>query len=220
MQRRRRKLGARITCASCGHENVVPLGDARKVLYIALCAGGVLLACPCIGVVAAIALTGFTGPNKTRVRQSECTTNLKSWFLMQRTHQPGYALSVDAVGFVPERGNRYAYFAGPGPLEDRGLMEAQHGTDAVGYGVDTALRTDAEPVTFEQLPPEVAGLVGLRGSQCPMGPDCSITLACAGNIDGDGTLDVWTISTANRIGPDGEQYPAGEPMPHINDFKH
>ncbi len=175
------------------------------------CVFGVL---PCI--LAAIALPMFTRHN-VRARQAECITNLRHWYTLQRTQQRGFMLPVDKVGFVASSGNRYAYFAGPGPLEERGDPEAQHRPDAVGYGVDVFKHKRADPITFEQLPPDVAGLVGLRGPQCPRGPDCSITLACAGNLDGDATLDVWSISTGDRPTEDGMTILAGALFNHVND---
>ncbi len=152
-----------------------------------------------------------------RPRQHECEMNLKWWFTVQRTRPRGGALEVDTVDFRIERGNRYAYFAGPGPIEDRSVSEPRHGPDAVGYGVDLSKHKNLKPITLETLPPQVASLAGFRGSQCPQGADCSITLLCAGNIDRDDTLDVWSISTVERTGPDGERYMPGEPVHHVND---
>jgi hypothetical protein len=60
-----------------------------------------------------------------------------------------------------------------------------------------------------ELPTSVRDEVGLMG-KCP---DCSITIACAGNVDNDETLDIWTISTADRPGA-----PAGTLRQEVDDI--
>jgi hypothetical protein len=187
---------------------------SRRALYLLL--GGVALACPCLGVLGAITAAGWT-QTSVRPRQSECNLNLKSWFVTQRVRQRDFDLAIDKVGFSPERGNRYAYFAGPGPIEERSAQQARGGEGAVGVGVDTWRHPNLRPITFEDLPPDVAAITGLGGSGCPDVSACDITLVCAGNIDNDDTLDVWSISTRDRTGPDGTPYAEGEPMPHVND---
>lgn len=192
-------------------------GRSGFVTFIIIAA---VMVVPCTGILAAIAIPNFIR-FQSRAKQAECKTNLKSWYIAQRANSvgDGFSLSVDKVGFQLERGNRYAYFAGPGPIEARGGPSAEHGEDAVGYDVDTFRFQDARPVTLEQLPADVAGSVGFSGSQCPEGPDCDVTMACAGNVDRDDTLDVWTISTGPRTGPDGERYRPGEPIHHVDDLK-
>jgi hypothetical protein len=203
------------TCAACGHETRVPAAQAPSTGRSRL-AWAAVLAFPFLGLLAGLALP-FQIRFAARPRQSECEGNLKSWFVQQRTRQQGVALELDTVGFSPERGNRYAYFAGPAPLEDRSRVEVSRPKGAVGIGVDTWRHETVRPITFEDLPPDVARITGLSGGQCPQGPDCAITLVCAGNIDQDATLDVWSISTEDRIGPDGESSPAGELMRHVDD---
>ncbi len=213
-----RAPGSSVSCGACGNMTAVPARKSGKGLFVTLLIGAVVLTVPCIGILAAIAIPNFIR-FQSRAKQSECRTNLKSWYTGQRAYQfeGGLSLSVDRVGFVPERGNRYAYFAGPGPIEERSGLDARHGEDAVGFGVDTFKFQGAQPITLEQLPPDVASTVGFSGTQCPEGPDCGITMACAGNIDRDDTLDVWSISTVERTGPDGERYMPGEPVHHVND---
>jgi hypothetical protein len=167
----------------------------------------------------AVVLPGWTPlVGKARARQSECKANLKALFTSQKAYQAEkdtFEPRLDAVGAFVERGNRYAYFAGPGPMEDRG-GETRVGTkEAVAIGVDTLRHKKAEPLTFDRLPPEVASQVGRSGT-CP-GEDCAITLACVGNVDEDDTLDVWSISTKERKDRDGNPVPPGEPLVHVDD---
>lgn len=218
-----RAPGARLTCASCGNTTTVPVrgGGSRKTPWLAIVLGGFALMVPCMGILAAIAIPNFIR-FQSRAKQAECKVNLKAWYMGQRAYanqEGGFSVAVDRVGFAPERGNRYAYFAGPGPIETRTGPDARHGEDAVGFGVDTFRFKDARPVTLEQLPPDVARLAGLSGSQCPEGPDCVATMVCAGDIDRDDTLDVWSVSTVDRTGPDGERYMAGEPIHLVDDLR-
>lgn len=211
--------GASIVCGSCGNTTFVPARrGSNKGLFIGLAIGAAVLMVPCIGIMAAIAIPNFIR-FQGRSKQMECKVNLKAWFTGQRysTDEGGLSARVDRVGFAPERGNRYAYFAGSGPIEDRGSADARHGEDAVGFGVDTFRHQGARAITFKQLPPEVARGVGISG-ECPEGPDCGITMVCAGDLDRDDTLDVWSISTVDRVDASGEQWRAGEPIQHVNDL--
>jgi type IV pilus assembly protein PilA len=52
-------------------------------------------------------------------------------------------------------------------------------------------------------------LIGVQGSD--------FTAACIGNIDNDPTLDVWTISSAERTDASGGTVPPGTPLNEVND---
>jgi hypothetical protein len=66
----------------------------------------------------------------------------------------------------------------------------------------------------ERLPDEVRGQLGVHGA-CP---DCSLTLACAADLDDDATLDVWSIASGPRRRPDGPEVRGGEPFHHVDDL--
>ncbi len=186
--------GSGITCA-CGNVTSVQGGTSRKTLYIILGVVAVLLACPCVGILSAIAIPNFIR-FQARSKQSECKVNLKSWYSAQRAHYVEantYESDIKKVGFLPERGNRYAYFAGKGPLESRTQAQAAPVEGAVGVDVDTFKHVNMKPVSLDDLPQDVVERLGVSGP-CP---DCNITMACAGNVDNDDTLDVWVISTGS-----------------------
>jgi hypothetical protein len=63
------------------------------------------------------------------------------------------------------------------------------------------------------LPP--LGELGVKG-ECP---DSEVTVACVGNVDVDETLDVWSVSTRDRIGAAGTRVRAGEAMLHVEDTR-
>jgi type IV pilus assembly protein PilA len=208
--------GASVTC-TCGNVLVVPKkGMSRTLLFVLIGAGLVVLACPCLGILSAIAIPNFIR-YQARARQAECKVNLKSFYVVTRTDMESEGGRVDfsKLRFLPERGNRYAYFVGQGPMEDRGSPQATGTEGAQAVGVDTFKYPTLRPLTFQDLPPDVAAQVGVSG-QCP---DCSITIACAGDIDNvsSDSPDVWSISTKDRQTDEGELIPAGQPYNHVND---
>ncbi len=168
------------------------------------------------GILAAIAIPNFL-KYQARSKQSECQANLRAFFTAEKAYyqeKDSYSASISDVGFEPERGNRYAYFASAtGPLEDRSgasLSPAVAGPGgASGVGVDVFRFPDLRPLQASDLPPLLAGSVplGLTG-QCPA---CQITMACASTLSAGGSLDVWSISTQVRFGPRGI-IRAGEPF--------
>jgi type IV pilus assembly protein PilA len=79
---------------------------------------------------------------------------------------------------------------------------AEEGVGELGGPVDRA------------LPHTVLDQLGLKGT-CPL---CEITIGCAMNLDADATLDVWTVSTAQRVGPLGPLEP-GELSNDVNDLE-
>jgi type II secretory pathway pseudopilin PulG len=206
------KPGASVTC-ECGNVMAVPKAGTPW-LIILLGMGG--LAVMCTGILAAIAIPNFMR-FQSRAKQAECRTYLRSFYVGQLSasgEAGGYPRELAKAQFAPERGNRYAYFVEAGPMEDRSGPQAQGVEEARAIGVDTFQYKDAQPITFAQLPPQVAQQAGLSG-ECP---DCRITLVCAGNIDRDDTLDVWSISTGERT-VEGKSVPAGEPLHHVDDVK-
>lgn len=208
--------GSSVTCV-CGNVLMVPKkGMSRTVLAILIGVGVVGLACPCLGVLSAIAIPNFIR-FQARARQAECKTNLKSFFtaamVAKEDGQPQMDLSKPE--FEPERGNRYAYFLGPGPMEERNSAQVESPKGAMAIGVDTFKWSTVRAFTFKDLPPDVASQVGVSGT-CP---DCSITMACAGDIDNNpsDSPDVWSISTQDRKTAQGELIPAGQPYNDVND---
>jgi hypothetical protein len=207
------KPGSSVEC-QCGNVVVVPKSGMSRTLLVVLILGGfVVLACPCL---AAISIPNFIR-FQARARQSECNTNLRSLYTGLRVSLPqmeGSTVSLSQIGFSPERGNRYSYFLGAGPMEDRSGMQAQGGEQTLAVGVDTFKFPNLRVYTLEDLPQEVAEQVGIQGT-CP---DCEFTVACAGDVDNspEDTPDVWTVSSKDRT-INGEQVPAGMPYNHVND---
>ncbi len=157
-----------------------PVGNSNKtLLIIALIVGGLLVFCMCSGVLAAIAIPNFVR-FQARSKQAECKTTLKSMYVAQQAYfaeKADYADdAADLSMFSTVGSKRYTYFGGPELI------------------INPTSRESA-PVDEDSLPP-LAGdqLPGVEG-ECP---DCTFVGACAGNIDTDDTLDVWSISSAAR----------------------
>ncbi|QSQ23961.1 fimbrial protein [Pyxidicoccus parkwayensis] len=211
--------GSGITCA-CGNVTIVSRGSSRKTLYIILGAVAVFMVCPCVGgIMSAIAIPNFI-KFKARSKQAECKMNLKAWYTAQKAHfnsASAYDPDLSVVGFAPERANRYAYFAGEGPMESRAQAAAEPVANAVAVDVDTFKYPTLRSLSAADLPRDVVDRLGLSG-QCPK---CNITLACAGNVDSDDTLDVWVISTGDLDlqDEDGKPVRAGVPANIVNDIR-
>ena len=174
----------------------------RKMRRTLITIGLLCASLPCIG-----------GGHPTR--QPECSMNLKSLFVGLRTQQQvSPSANLDSIGFTPERGNRYAYFLGIGPMEDRSAQEAMHPVGKMGVGVDTFRHKDARNLTLQDLPPELAKLAGPQGTP----PDLEFVALCAGDTDNNplDTPDIWSIATMDRV-IDGVPVTVGEPYNHVND---
>ena len=172
-----------------------------------------------VGIMAAIAIPNFIR-FQARAKQSECKANLKSVFTAEMSYfqkEDRYSPLPHEIGFSPERGNRYAYFLDVrGSLQDRSSLQlSPPGEGETGIGVDTFRYGTMRPLTLDDMSAALAGRLepGIEG-RCP--EDCSFVAVCAGNLDQDDTLDVWSISSEDRtVG--GQPVPAGAPFNHVND---
>ncbi|MFZ5443839.1 MAG: pilin [Myxococcota bacterium] len=171
-----------------------PAFAARKTLAIITLAFGVIYV-PVVGILAAIAIPNFIR-FQARSKQSECKLELKTAFTAQRSYfleNDKYTDSPTAMGFSPEPG-RYLYLISlAGRLEPK---RSQTPADKLLAGVPAELRDS----------------LGVTG-ECPR---CTVTMACAGNIDNDPTIDVWSVSSEPRV-IRGEEVPAGVPWNEVND---
>lgn len=160
-----------------------------------LAALGVAVMC-CLGV-AVLAVPNFLKFG-ARSKEFECKANLKALFVAQKAHfadEDTFATDAETLGFVPES-TRYSYLIAPGQVVPSNIR-----------GGDPRGLVEATPGTIRQS-------LGVHG-KCP---DCFVTMACTGNIDGDPGVDVWTISTRARV-IQGEDVPAGEPHHDVDDLK-
>ena len=171
-----------------------------------------------IGILAAIAIPNFI-KFQARSKQSEAKANLKAMFTAEKAfyqEKDRFSTAVGEVGFSPERNNRYAYFlASSGGLDDRSGPTAATATTAAGISVDVF-----KGYTAVSSPPALTcgGSLGIT-NVANIGP--VFVGEASGNVDGDVTLDIWSISTDGRslaAGCDhGSNIASGEPANDQND---
>ncbi len=165
-----------------------------------------------------------------RAASSEAKANLKQLMLDQRNYSDeagrrrrpeGYGATFDAIGFNPESGNGYTYFAADiGPMAHRpGDGPAPKGVVVIGYDQDrylappppssysatgcplTLTPTDTE---YRRGPKEPKGL-GLAEPYVFVG-------AAAANLDEDADFDCWSVATFNRVSASGEVIYSNQPF--------
>jgi type IV pilus assembly protein PilA len=183
-----------------------------------------------VGLLSGIATARFS-VSQARSKQAEATTNLKSMFAAEKAFfadKGRYSGFVHEIGFSPERNNRYAYFVGQGAelvLRDNATETITATSDAIGYDEFKYTNTAPFDVTLNVIPTPRCG----RGAGFTQGvDDASIpgtpiwTGAAQGQIDNDATMDLWSISTMNRLAnascdSANANNPAGEPLVELND---
>lgn len=159
------------------------------------------------GVVVAIAVPNFLRFN-VRAKQAEVRTNLKAAFTAERSFElehERYSEVVDEVGFAPVTGNLYLYaFSG---------RAAEPGSRTFIAADPRRNPTMSLEVLERAAPPVLWENVGLRGS-CPK--HCVLTVVAGANLDDDATIDVWSVSTKDRV-IDDVTVPAGTPFNDVDD---
>ncbi|HVG62880.1 MAG TPA: prepilin-type N-terminal cleavage/methylation domain-containing protein [Hyalangium sp.] len=186
-----------------------------------------------IGVLASIAIPSLLRM-QARARQAEVGTNLKSFYTSMRTLQRKPPVDMHAVGFAPDRGNRYSYHLEDTctTYEDRSTLVAQMNTPDSCLGADS-FRHDGALDWYTPMPPTSATWVGAD-------PSMSVNSGIygtedvwdfigygAGDVDADPNdgADTWIISSADgEVAPScpstggvTDQIVAGEPYNTHND---
>lgn len=148
-----------------------------------------------------------------RTRQTECREQLYALYAAQtRLHASNqrYTTQLSELD-VPFKAGRYVYrLAASGPLWTGGPVGPEH----TGIGLGTPHRAGDTSETLEAgVPTLLRETLGVSGS-CP---GCSVTLLCVGNLDDDDTVDVWSISSAERADAAGEKIAPGLLWNHVDD---
>jgi type IV pilus assembly protein PilA len=163
-----------------------------------------------------VVLLGACIKTAAREKSQECKVNLKMAFIsavaFRYEHEKGpHSPFIHEIGFAPERGNRYAYFLAEAPrMQERRTATVTSAPDEAGVEADVFKFGKPASVTWAQMPKRYAGgvQVGTEGT-CP---ECSFTFACGAQLDGDPQLDVWSISSKDRVTSTGYVISAGEPF--------
>ena len=188
-----------------------------------------------IGILAAIAIPNFVR-FQARARQAEASNNLKSLYTSLRTQQRMPGTAIRAVGFSPERGNRFAYRlddACAGTHEQRVLIDAQRAAGDTCIGADVFKFSGFLPVAATGIMPYPADrgsvtwsaraqaltptapsdtTAGIFGAQDNWGFVASAT-GDVDNTPGDNS-DFWVISGEDGVYTLG--CPTGQPTQNIS----
>jgi len=147
-----------------------------------------------VGMLAAIAIPNFIRYQAV-AKQNECKVNLRALSNAQEGYRAAhgrYAGTFAELEFAVPAGNRYAYLLSESavlPIDARYRLPA--GFDPVA---------EARALSLS---------VGVSGDR--------FLAACVGNIDNDPTVDVWTVSSEDRLQPGGSPVPAGTPKNEVDD---
>jgi type IV pilus assembly protein PilA len=210
-----------VTCVGCGNRFAAgpPVaaapskGPSTAIIIGIIAVVSVPVVVAIIGILAAIAIPNFIR-FQSRSKQTECKANLKALAMGARAYfeeNNRYTTRLSELGFAPERGNRYAYFAGEGTLERRDGATAERSDNDTQIGVDRFRFPEMRELGPDDIPRQL--FAGIEGT-CP---DCTFTAVCIANLDSDDTLDAWSVSTKERQSPSGETIPAGVPFNDVND---
>jgi type IV pilus assembly protein PilA len=166
-----------------------------------------------------VKLIDFLVARSERNHQEECLENLRAICFAERMAQAKgqpFASHVSELPAPIPEGNRFAYFLGTGPLEDRAQDAGASPPQATGVGVDPhgwqVPPGMKQLVAVSDLPSRFFGGVPLGASGTCPGPTCQFVAACAGNLDVDDDLDVWSVSTAPRESDGGSSASPCEPV--------
>lgn len=77
----------------------------------------------------------------------------------------------------------------------------------------TLVHLSGENDIDQAVPQLVRNAIGLHGA-CPA---CAITMLCVAQLDADPSVDVWTLSTTDRVGSRGEKIPGGIAWNEVDD---
>ena len=160
-----------------------------------------------IGILAAIAIPNFI-KYQGRSKQAEAKQALKAYFMAERhyfSEADQYTNDMGAVGFAPERGNRYAYksMVAPTTYQSRSAAILPVLTSYQGLEVDCYRLGSG--CTGQPIRPTLAAFTvtcetGI--SPCPTdtavtaGSNGAFIIEAIGTIDNDSDNDVWMVGSA------------------------
>jgi type IV pilus assembly protein PilA len=139
-------------------------------------------------ILPAIAIPNFM-KFQARSKQSECRINLKAISVAQRSYEAEHNELTDnaeLLNWQPDGKRRYSYVFSSSPAEPGGMIAGDPDDAPTPQTIRDAL----------SRPLAGGAQIGLN--------DGVWTGVCAGNIDRDDTMDVWSISSADRDGPKGK----------------
>lgn len=200
----------------------------------------ILIVVAILGILAAIAIPNFSR-FQARSKQAEARTNLKAIHQAQVSYfaeKDTFSANLNHVGFLPERGNRYAYMMQLAPANWQSRLTANNpalAADVQGievdcfkfYGGPCPALTPAQPareagaavpaVTYDP------GKAGPADTGVTLGSNGGYVAEARGTIDHDYQADVWLVASGSiTVAPANQCYPqqtgaAGIPVLIYND---
>jgi type IV pilus assembly protein PilA len=182
-----------------------------------------------IGILAAIAIPNFI-KFQARSKQSEAKTNLKAMFQAEKSYfaeRDTYSSDMQTIGFIPERGNRYAYRLGTGTMQSRSGPAIGTETNPQGIQVDTYRIPGATSAPSYDSANASFSLDGASTSVAPpgvaTGSNGSFVGSATGTVDNDAQMDNWLIGGSMTVivgasaCSDTQGAPSGVPANNYND---
>lgn len=185
-----------------------------------------------IGILAAIAIPNFI-KFQARAKQSEAKTNLKGLFQAQKSYfaeHDTYIADFQAVGFIPERGNRYSYALAAAPASYLTRSTITQGTNANPDGIEVDAYkfqgATSQPALASTNMTQSSEGAGMSTSAIPgvlTGNAGAFAALATGTIDNDAFTDSWAVAGSQTIVTGASScsetggFPSGMPMNNIND---
>jgi len=183
-----------------------------------------------IGILAAIAIPNFI-KFQARSKQSEAKTNLKALFQAEKAYfaeRDTYSNDMQAIGFIPERGNRYAYrLATTGNLQARNAAALGTQANPTGIAVDRyrlpgATTNPAYSNVNVTLTLDGAASTPTTTPGVRTGSNGSFVGTATGTVDNDVSMDQWLIAGSMSVNvaasncSDDQDAPSGIPANHFH----
>jgi type IV pilus assembly protein PilA len=186
-----------------------------------------------IGILAAIAIPNFI-KFQARSKQSEAKTGLKGVFQAEKSYfaeRDTYSNAFNQIGYIPERGNRYAYYLGATGSQGRSTATLGTPADSNGFQI---IEVDLYKIPGSQSQPALAttGLTLIPDTSVSApttsvgiysGPNGSFIAGASGSVDNDSDNDMWfvggslAIQVVTSACSDAQNAPSGVPANSYND---
>lgn len=167
-----------------------------------------------IGILAALAIPNFI-KYQARSKQSEAKQALRAYFMAERhyfSEADSFTSDMGAVGFAPERGNRYAYksMVTPTAYQSRAsavlpVLAAYQGLEVDCFKIGgTCVGQPSRPTLPALVISYEAGITGgPTDTGVSPGSNGAFIFEAIGTIDNDSDVDVWMISSGTIDVPAG-----------------
>ncbi len=167
-----------------------------------------------IGILAAIAIPNFI-KYQARSKQSEAKQSLRAYFMAERhyfSEADQYTGDMGAVGFAPERGNRYAYKSMVTPTTYQSRATAVLPVIAAYQGLEVDCYKIGGSCVGQPVRPTLAPFVityemgtvgGTADTGVALGANGAFTFEALGTVDNDSDNDVWMVSSGTIDVPAG-----------------